>query len=166
MPIISLIWAMADNRVIGQENRLPWKLPVDMKWFRLHTLGKPVIMGRKTFESFGARPLPERTNIVVSRDPDYAPIGVLVANSLDQALELAGDVREVMVIGGARLYEQMLPRADRLYITRVHANLEGDTWFPEFDLSDWQEIEFHEHPADEKNKHACRFSIFERAGKR
>lgn len=164
MPIISLIWAMADNRVIGYENRLPWRLPVDMKWFRLHTLGKPIIMGRKTFESFGAKPLPERTNIVVSRDPGYAPSGVLVANDLDQALALAQDAREVMVIGGANLYAQMLPRADRLYITRVHARPEGDAWFPEFAMSDWQEIESHEHPADDKNQYACSFSVYERTG--
>ncbi len=161
-PTISLIWAMADDRVIGIENRLPWKLPADMAWFRRHSLGKPIIMGRKTFDSFGARPLPERTNVVVSRDPDYAPQGAVVVHSIDEALSAAGAVDEVMIIGGASFYEQMLPYADRLYITQVHGSFEGDAWFPEFDMSPWREVLREEHPVDEKNAYACSFLVYER----
>lgn len=160
--IISLIWAMTDTHVIGIENRLPWKLPADMKWFRLHTLGKPVIMGRSTFESFGSKPLPDRHNIVVTSQPDYAATGATVASSLEQALQLAGDVDEVMIIGGASIYQQMLPRADRLYMTVVHEDIPGDAWFPEFDLKDWQVIEQHDCRADEKNPHDYSFYILQR----
>lgn len=160
--IISLIWAMADNSVIGIENRLPWKLPADMKWFRRHTLGKPIVMGRKTFESFGSRPLPDRTNIVITRDTDYQADGIVVAHSIDEALQAAGDADEVMIIGGASFYEQMLPRADRLYMTLVHAEFEGDAWFPEFDLSSWHETLREEHAVDEKNAYACSFVILEK----
>ena len=161
---ITLIWAMSDDRVIGIGNRLPWKLPADMRWFRRHTLGKPVIMGRKTFESFGGRPLPDRTNIVVTRDPAYRAEGAVVVHSIDEALSQAGEADEVMVIGGANLYEQMLPRADRLCMTLVHGRFEGDAWFPEFDLKGWRETERQEHPADEKNPYPCSFVILERAG--
>jgi dihydrofolate reductase len=104
---------MADDRVIGIENRLPWKLPADMKWFRRHTLGKPVVMGRKTFESFGGRPLPERLNIVVTRDENYQADGAVVVHNIDEAIAAAGNVEEVMIIGGESFYAQMLPRADR-----------------------------------------------------
>ncbi len=159
---ISLIWAMADDRVIGIENRLPWKLPADMAWFRRHTLGKPIIMGRKTFDSFGGRPLPQRTNIVVTRDRGYAPEGAVVVHSIDEALAAAGDVDEVMIIGGASFYEQMLPHADRLYITQVHGAFEGDAWFPEFDMTTWHELGREEQPVDEMNANACSFITYER----
>jgi dihydrofolate reductase len=160
--IISLIWAMDDDRLIGVENRLPWKLPADMKWFRRHTLGKPIIMGRKTFDSFGARPLPERTNIIVTRDKSYQAEGAVVVYSIDEALQAAGDAEEVMIIGGASFYQQMLSRADRLYVTQVHGDFEGDAWFPEFDMDAWQEVTREEHPVDEKNAYACSFMSFER----
>ncbi len=160
--IISLIWAMDENRLIGVENRLPWKLPADMKWFRRNTLGKPIIMGRKTFDSFGGRPLPERTNIVVTRDRDYRAEGAVVVYSIDEALKAAGDAEEVMIIGGASFYEQMLPRADRLYITLVHGQFEGDAWFPEFSMDEWQEVAREEHPVDEKNSVACSFLSYQR----
>ena len=160
--VISLIWAMDDNRLIGVENRLPWKLPADMKWFRRNTLGKPIIMGRKTFDSFGARPLPERTNIVVTRDKEYRAEGAVVVYSIDEALKAAGDAEEVMIIGGASFYEQMLPRADRLYITQVHGTFSGDAWFPEFAMDSWNEVAREEHPVDEKNNVACSFLSFER----
>jgi dihydrofolate reductase len=160
--IISLIWAMDENRLIGIDNRLPWKLPADMKWFRRHTLGKPIIMGRKTFDSFGGRPLPERTNIVVTRDKNYTAEGAVVVYSIDEALQAAGDAAEVMIIGGASFYQQMLPRADRLYVTQVHGSFEGDAWFPEFDMSVWLESGREEHPVDEKNGYACTFQSFER----
>ena len=153
---------MTDDRVIGIENRLPWKLPADMKWFRQHTLGKPIVMGRKTFESFGSKPLPERLNIVITRDRNYRAEGAVVVHDIDEALAAAGDAEEVMIIGGASFYEQMLPRADRLYLTFVHADVKGDAWFPEFDRSQWREVFREDHEADEKNPYGCRFVILER----
>ena len=160
--MLSLIWAMTDDRVIGINNTLPWKLPADMKWFRQNTLGKPIVMGRKTFESFGSKPLPQRLNIIVSSDSTYQAEGASVTNTIDAALQAVGDVEEVMIIGGASLYEQTLPLAQRLYMTIVHANLQGDAWFPEFDITKWWEIHREEHPADEKNSYACSFLVLER----
>ncbi len=154
---LSLIWAMADNRVIGIENRLPWKLPADMKWFRQNTMGKPIVMGRLTFESFGAKPLPGRRNIIISRNPSYTADGIEVCTSLEDALQSTQDSEETMIIGGMSLYKQSLPLADRLYMTLVHANVAGDAWFPEFDLREWLETERSDFPADEKNPHAYSF---------
>jgi len=160
---ISLIAAMADDRVIGIENRLPWKLPADMQWFRRHTLGKPIVMGRKTFESFGGRTLPDRTNIVITREKDYpAEGGVVIVHDIEQALAAAGDAEEVMIIGGASFYEQMLDRADRFYITKVHGQFEGDAWFPEYEDYDWQQVSQEEHPVDDKNAYACSFIILDK----
>jgi len=155
---------MDKNRVIGINNSLPWKLPVDMQWFRKNTLGKPIIMGRKTFESFGARALPQRKNIIITRDPTYKAEGAEVVHSIEDALKAAGDVEEVMVIGGANLYEQMLPKADRLYITEVQSEFEGDAWFPEVDLSNWKEVQRSESVVDEKNAYACHFKTYEKQG--
>jgi len=160
---IALIWAMAEDGIIGVDNGLPWKLPADMQWFRRHTLGKPIVMGRRTFESFGSRPLPQRLNIVISRDPQYRAEGATVVGDIDQALVVAGEVEEVMVIGGASLYAQTLPLADRLYVTRVHSKVTGDTRFPAVDWSRWREVAREERPADEKNAHALSFQVFERA---
>ena len=159
---ISMIAAMTDERVIGIENQLPWKLPNDMKWFRQHTLGKPIIMGRKTFESFGSKPLPDRTNIIITRDESYQANGSVVVHTIEEALQAAGKVDEVMVIGGASFYEQMLPRADRLYLTFVHARIEGDAWFPAIDFSQWQEVQRIDNEVDEKNPLAHSFVILER----
>lgn len=153
---------MADDRAIGIENRLPWKLPADMKWFRRHTLGKPIVMGRKTFESFGARPLPERTNIVITHDENYQAEGAVVVHSIDEAIAAAGQVEELMIIGGESFYRQMLGRAERFYITQVHGSFEADAWFPEFDWGDWQEVAREDHPVDEKNAWACSFIVLER----
>jgi dihydrofolate reductase len=161
-PLISLIAAMADDQAIGIENRLPWKLPADMRWFRLHTLGKPIVMGRKTFESFGGRPLPERTNIVITRDENYQADGAVVVHGIDEAIAAAGDVDEVMIIGGESFYEQMLPQADRFYVTLVHGKFEADAWFPQFDWNEWKELERTEYPADEKNAYACSFVVLQR----
>ena len=161
-PRISLIWAMADNRVIGIKNRLPWKLPADMRWFRQNTLGKPIIMGRLTFESFGAKPLPGRRNIVVTRNPHYAAEDIETFNSLDDALAACADAEEVMLIGGMSLYQQALPLADRLYMTLVHADLEGDAWFPAFDLEQWRETHHEDFPADDKNPYPYSFIILEK----
>ncbi|MDZ7803874.1 type 3 dihydrofolate reductase [Thiohalophilus sp.] len=160
-PRISLIAALTPQRVIGIENRLPWRLPADMRWFRQHTLGKPIVMGRKTFESFGGKPLPKRTNIVISRDVNYRAEGAVVVHSIDEAIEAAGEVDEIMIIGGASFYEQILPRADRLYLTYVDADIEGDAWFPEFDPNEWQETERHHHPADDKNPYPHDYVILE-----
>ncbi len=162
---VSLIWAMADNRVIGIENRLPWKLPADMKWFRKQTLGKPIVMGRLTFESFGAKPLPGRRNLIVSRNPDYRAEGAEVFDSLEAALAATAEDEEVMVIGGASLYTQALPLADRLYMTLVHTEVEGDAHFPVFDMTQWQEMERADCAADEKNPHAYSFVVLDRRGR-
>lgn len=159
---IALIAAMTDERVIGVENRLPWRLPADMRWFRRHTLGKPIIMGRKTFESLGCRPLPERRNIVVTHDRAFRAEGIVIAHSIEEALAEAADCAEAMIIGGASFYAQLLPRADRLYLTWVHAPIRGDAWFPAFDPAQWHEVLREAHPADDKNPHACSFVVLER----
>jgi len=162
-PVLSLIVAVADNGVIGDGNRLPWRLPEDMRWFRRQTTGKPVLMGRKTYESIG-RPLPDRTNIVVSRDPDFHAEGCIVTADLEAALAAAGEAEEVMVMGGAAIYEQLLPRAERLYLTEVHAHPEGDAFFPPLDPDDWQEQERTDHPADKDHPHAYSFVVLTRGG--
>jgi len=161
-PLISLIAAMSDDRVIGIDNRLPWKLPADMRWFKQQTMGKPIVMGRKTFESFGARPLPGRTNIIITRDRDYAAEDCVVVHSVDAALAAAGDVEEIMIIGGASFYEQMLSRADRLYLTFVHGTFSGDAWFPQFNPDEWNEMSREDRPADEKNPYPHSFVILDR----
>lgn len=159
---LSIIAAMAKNRVIGINNQLPWKLPADMRWFRQHTLGKPIVMGRKTFESFGGKPLPDRHNIVITRDMNYRADGATVVHSVEEAIAAAGDVEELMIIGGASFYEQMLPQAQRMYLTLVDMEPQGDAWFPAYDDADWHEVERHKHPGDEKNSSACSFVILER----
>ena len=161
---LSLIWAMANNRVIGIENRLPWKLPADMAWFRQQTMGKPIVMGRLTFESFGAKPLPGRRNIIISRNPDYQTqngTDIEVFASLEAAIAATSDAEEVMLIGGMSLYQQALPLAQRLYMTRIHAEIEGDAWFPDIDLSQWKSIEQHDFTADVKNPLPYSFTIME-----
>ena len=162
-PLVSLIWAMADNRIIGINNRLPWKLPSDMQWFRKSTMGKPIIMGRKTFESFGGGALPGRHNIVISGEAGFHADGVSVVHSIDEAFEAAGPVDEVMIIGGESLYKQMLPRADRFYVTRVHTDSVGDASFPEFDETEWHEVSRIECHADEKNPFDHTFVVLERS---
>lgn len=139
MPLVALVAALAHRRVIGVANRLPWHLPEDLQRFKRLTMGAPVIMGRRTHESIG-RPLPGRRNIVVTRQTQAAWPGCEVAHSLEEALTLAGDVPEVFVIGGAELYAQALPRADRLYLTLIDADYEGDAFFPAFDHKEWREI--------------------------
>lgn len=158
---VSLIAAMAENRVIGVNNTLPWRLPADLRHFRRLTTGHHVIMGRRNYESIG-KPLPDRTNIVVTRNPDYRAPGCLVKHSLEDALAATNDDPEVFVIGGAEIYRQALDRADRLYLTLVHAQVQGDTYFPPFDEKHWQEIGRERHEPDEKNPHACTFLIYDR----
>lgn len=165
---ICLIWAMAENRVIGRDNQLPWRLPGEMQYFRSATLGKPVVMGRRTFESL-PKPLPGRTNIVVSRTLKVSHPRVRVARTLEAGLALgreqaaADGVDEVMVMGGAEIYEAALPMADRLYLTLVHAAPEGDVLFPEFECSDWVERRCLTVPADTDNPHAFSLILLERA---
>ncbi|HYW02404.1 MAG TPA: type 3 dihydrofolate reductase [Gammaproteobacteria bacterium] len=158
---IALIVAMDRRRGIGRDGRLPWRLPADLAWFRRVTMGKPVIMGRRTFESIG-RPLPGRENIVLSRDPDYAAEGVKTAPDVAAALALAGDAEEVMILGGARVYAALLERADRIYLTEVHGDFDADVRFPELDPARWEEIRRIEQPADERNPYAMSFVVLER----
>ena len=136
---LSLIVAMATNRTIGINKKMPWHLSADLKQFKKITMGHPIIMGRKTFESIG-RPLPGRQNIIISRDINYQQEGCLVFNDLDSAVQHCSEQDEVFVIGGATLYEVTLERADRLYITQINQAFEGDTWFPEIDAADWREV--------------------------
>ncbi len=159
--IISIIAAMADNRVIGIDNQLPWRLPADMKWFRQQTIGKPVIMGRKTYDSIG-KPLPKRRNIIISRDETLKIEACEVVNTTHAALQLCRDEKEVMIIGGASFYKQTLPLADRLYLTLVHAEIKGDAWFPEINLNQWQEVERINHAADEVNAFDYSFLVLKR----
>lgn len=142
---LCLIVAVSRNGVIGRDNQLPWHLPEDLKFFKSVTMGKPILMGRKTFESIG-RPLPGRTNIVISRDPQWHSPGVQVAQSLEAALERGREAcrtesaEEIMVIGGEQIYRMSLPLADRLYLTQVDAEIEGDAYFPVVDFDDWQQV--------------------------
>lgn len=151
---VTLIAAMDEHGLIGQGDRLPWHLPADLRHFKAHTLGKPVIMGRKTYEGLG-RPLPGRSLIVLTRDLDYRPAGVRVTHSLQEALEAAAEVAgaqgEAMVAGGANVYFQFLPRAERMLLTVVHGTFQGDAWFPAYDRRDWGIVFEERHPADERN---------------
>jgi dihydrofolate reductase len=156
-----LIAAIADNGVIGAGNALPWHLPTDLKRFRELTRGHHVIMGRKTCESLG-RPLPERINLVVSANTRYHAAGFVVVTSLAAALDAARREQEVFVIGSASVYAQALPRADRFYLTLVHADVVGDARFPDFNCSDWRELERSEHVADTRHAHAYSFITLER----
>jgi len=137
---LSLIVAMATNRTIGLNNKMPWHLSADLQHFKKITMGQPIIMGRKTFESIG-RPLPGRQNIIISRNTDYQQQGCSVFNDLDSALQSCTENDEVFVIGGATLYKATLARADRLYITEIHNEFKGDTWFPEIQQAQWREVE-------------------------
>jgi dihydrofolate reductase len=156
MSRVSLIVAMAENRVIGVNNTLPWRLPADLKHFRRLTTGHAVIMGRRNYESIG-KPLPDRTNIVVTQNLRYQAPGCIVVHSIDEALRRAANDPEIFVIGGAKIYEQTLDRADRLYLTLVHATIPGDTYFPEINGAEWAERENERHEAEEKNSYAFSF---------
>ena len=158
---VSLVVAASTNNVIGRDGGLPWHLPDDLRHFKRITTGKPLIMGRRTFESIG-KPLPERQNIVMTRDPDYAAEGCDVVSSVDEALELAGDAEEVMVIGGGQVYRDFLPRADRIYMTRVQAEVQGDTLFPDFDKNAWRLVSSEHHAADDRHGYAFEMMVFER----
>lgn len=159
--IISIIAAIGNNRVIGINNKLPWNLPADMEHFRQLTMGKPVIMGQKTFESIG-KSLAGRKNIVLSRDNNFWPSECIVAHSIEETLDAAKDFEEVMIMGGVSIYGQFLPLADRIYLTLVEGDFVGDAYFPEFDHNDWIEVERIEHEADENNPHRYSFVTLER----
>ena len=158
--IISLIAAMDKNRLIGADNAMPWHLPADFRHFKSVTMGKPIIMGRKTFESIG-RPLPGRKNVVISGSGFQAP-GVVVVDSIEAALAEAAGAKEVMIIGGARLYEQMIDRADRMYLTYVDAECKGDAWFPVFNLDDWEAMSEEKFEADDNNNYGFRIVEYQR----
>ncbi|MCW8934634.1 MAG: type 3 dihydrofolate reductase [Gammaproteobacteria bacterium] len=158
--IISLIAALDKNRLIGTDNGMPWHLPADFKHFKEITMGKPVIMGRKTFESIG-RPLPGRQNIVISRK-GFVADGVTSADSIDSALQLVSNEKEVMIIGGAKIYQQMIDKADRLYLTHVDAECNGDAWFPDFQKDDWNIINELFVRKDEKNNFDFNIISYER----
>jgi dihydrofolate reductase len=160
---ISIIVAMARNRVIGADGAIPWHLPDELKEFKRLTMGHHIIMGRKTWESIG-RPLPGRTSVIVTRQRGYSAPGAVVADSLDAAIEACGADSEIFVIGGAELYTQALPRASRLYVTTVEAAIAGDTRMPEFDAGEWREVAATRHPADPRHSYAFRQATYERTG--
>jgi dihydrofolate reductase len=154
--MISLIVAASTNNVIGNQGDLPWRLSADLRRFKKLTMGKPIVMGRKTWESIG-RPLPGRHNIVVTRQGDYAAQGCTVVSSVEAAIDAAGDADEIMIIGGSYIYDAFMAKADRIYMTRVHADVDGDTWFPELPESEWIQEVAGEHAADADNAHPCTF---------
>ena len=163
-PIIAHIVAHTENRVIGKDNEMPWHLPADLKYFKRVTMAKPVIMGRKTYESIG-RPLPGRLNIVISRNKAYQAEGCEVVNSIVSALLVAAretSADEIMIIGGANLYEQTLPMIDRVYQTRIHTELNGDAFYPVLSSNEWQEVACEKYFADAKNQYDLSFMQFDR----
>lgn len=164
---ISLIVALSENHVIGRNNKLPWYLPNDLKYFKQVTMGLPIVMGRKTFESIG-KPLPGRTNIVVTRNNDWSADGVRVAHSLEEAFELAESIAEIdgreelMIIGGDQIYQSALPLVDRMYLTEVHAHVDGDAYFPKFEPAEWCEIGREDFEAVEPNPYDYSFVVYDR----
>jgi dihydrofolate reductase len=160
--LISLIVAASENDVIGRDGNLPWRLPDDLRHFKEVTMGKPVVMGRKTWESIG-KPLPGRQNVVITRQKDYDAKGCEVVGYPAAALLATLQADELMVIGGGRVYRQFLRRADRIYLTRVHATIEGDAFFPSLG-DDWERVSSDSFPADDRNEHAFTFERWERSG--
>ena len=158
---VSLVVAASSNNVIGRDGGLPWHLPDDLRQFKRLTTGKPVIMGRRTFESIG-KPLPDRRNIVMTRDPDFAADGCDIVSSLSEALDLVDESEEAMIIGGGMVYHDFMPLADRIYLTRVQADVEGDTHFPEIDEATWQLVSSEHHAADDEHRYAFDVMVFER----
>ena len=159
--IVSLVAAAGLKNELGKDGKMPWHLPADLKHFKALTLGKPVIMGRKTFEAIG-RPLPERRNIVVTRDPQFKVAGAEVAHSLDEALKRAAGASEVMVIGGGEIYRAAWPQARRIYLTRVRADFEADTFFPAVEPEEWREVTREEHFENERNPYDYSFIRYEK----
>jgi dihydrofolate reductase len=162
--IISIIAAMGKNKVIGIKNTLPWKLPADMEHFKQLTMGKPVIMGRKTFESL-SNPLPGRKNIVITHLPDYKAEGCIVVHSAEEALKEAENHEEVMIAGGATIYKEFLPKADKMYLTLIDADFKGDAYFPQYKIEEWGETAYEEHERDKDNPYNYVFLVLERKRK-
>ena len=161
--ILSMISAVAENRVIGNKNALPWHLQADFKYFKETTLNKTIVMGLNTFKSIGDKPLPDRKNIILNNDVNYiAPEGCLLAHSIEELLEMTKNEPEVMICGGASVYKQFLPLAQRLYLTYIHESFEGDTYFPEVNMEEWKEVKRTDFKADEKNKFDYSFVILEK----
>lgn len=160
--LIAIIVAMDRNRLIGDGDRLPWRLPPDLRRFKALTMGKPIVMGRRTHESIG-RVLPGRRNIVLSRNPRYRSPGCEVVSSLDAAITACEDVDELMVIGGAQLYAEALPRTRRMHLTLLHASFDGDTWFPDYDEREWREVARQDHAQDAESPCAYSFVDLERS---
>lgn len=160
--MLSLIAALSENNVIGVDGKLPWYLPRDLKYFKAKTLGKSIIMGRKTFESIGKRPLPDRQNIVITRQADYVAPGCQVCTSLEEACAQATS-EEIFIVGGSSLYSEALPKADKLYLTRIHTKVAGDTVFPKFDETEWTLIDEEHFSADEKNALPMTFRTYQRS---
>ena len=161
---ISLIVAASENNAIGKDNQLLWHLPKDMKYFKNTTWAMPVVMGRKTFESMGSKPLQGRKNIVITRQPGWKSEGVSVVNSVDGAVALAEelDYKEIFIIGGGEIFMIAFEKAQKIYMTRVHAEIEGDVFFPVIEMKDWELISSTDHPADEKHAYAFSFEVWER----
>ena len=159
--MISIIVAASENGVIGNRGELPWRLSDDLRRFKGVTMGKPIVMGRKTWESIG-RPLPGRQNVVITRQAEFAAEGCDIVASKAEAIAVTAGAAEVMVIGGSQVYELFLPDAQRLYLTRVHAEVEGDAFFPEIGESEWRLVDEESHPADDRNAFAFSFRTYER----
>lgn len=155
-----MVAAMAKNRIIGKDNQMPWHLPADFAWFKRCTMGKPIVMGRKTYESIG-RPLPGRLNIVLSRDPNLVIDGVTTVTTIEQAQHIVGDVDELMIIGGGSIYQACLPMANRLYLTFINANIDGDTLFPDWGEG-WELVSQESYIADEKNQYDMEFVVLDK----
>jgi dihydrofolate reductase len=164
--LVSIIVAVSENNVIGKDNRIPWRLPADMNWFKTTTMGYPVITGRKNFESIPEkfRPLPGRTNIIITRNEGYQADKCIIVHSLEDALKKAAleGKDNVFIIGGAEIYKLALPIANKLYFTRIHHEFDGDVFFPEIDWQEWKEDAKIEHSADDGNKYACTFYVCKR----
>jgi dihydrofolate reductase len=161
----TIVVAVAENNVIGKDNDLIWHMPADLKWFKQQTKGHWVLLGRKSFESIGSKPLPHRTHIVVTRQNEYVlPQGVHKATSLSEGYKIAGEngVNELMILGGGNIYKQALEDCDRIILTEIKAKFEGDTYFPEIESKDWKEVFREDHKADEKNQYDYSFTILER----
>ncbi|MGB1249235.1 MAG: type 3 dihydrofolate reductase [Candidatus Promineifilaceae bacterium] len=160
--IISLIAALDKNNLIGANDELPWHLPDDLRWYFRNTKRKTIVMGRKTFDSMGGKPMKRRVNIVMTRQTEFEADGCQVVNSVEAAIEAAGEIDELMIIGGSYIYALFLPLANRFYLTRVDGTFEGDTYFPAFDLAEWDQTYHQHHAIDEKHAHTFNLYILDR----
>jgi dihydrofolate reductase len=162
-PVISAIVAMSENRVIGKDNKMPWHLPADLRHFKAITTGSPILMGRKTYQSIG-RPLPNRINIIITRDTTFQAPGCVVVNSLDEAVHHATgeNVKEIFIIGGAEVYRQLMPDIEKIYLTIIHHEFDGDTFFPELNVKEWKEVACTDFTADAENAYSYSFLRLER----